>query len=165
MLCIGIYRYTPSSLCTGKTLSWHGRRGVLRRDKAIMLLKDESRPVILLIEDTEETRNLLEKMLKQDGYFVELARNEDDAILRARSRSPDLILMSLNFGLEQLVATAQRIRDQANLTPKVAVVIFGVSTISEGAEWEVHNNIYATWPDNFDQLRYFLHQLYRTRSA
>ena len=128
-----------------------------------MLLQDQSRPVILLVEDTEETRYLLGKMLTKGGCFVDLARDEEDAILRARSRSPDLILMSLNLELEQLVATAQRIRDQANLAPEVAVVIFCVSTIPEGSEWEIHDNIYATRPDNFDQLRYFLHQLLRKR--
>ena len=148
---------------TDKTPSWHRRRESPKRDEAVMPLADESRPVILLVEDTEETRNLLEKMLKQDGYFVDLARHEEDAIIRARSRSPDLILISLDLRLEQLVATAQRIRDQANLAPKVAVVIFCVSTIPEGAECEVRDNIHATRPDNFDQLRYFLHQLLRTR--
>jgi two-component system nitrogen regulation response regulator GlnG len=128
-----------------------------------MPVEDESCPVILLIEDVEETRYLLEKMLKKDGYCVDLARDEEDAIRTARSQSPDLILMSLNPELEQLVATAQRIRDYANLTTEVAVVIFCVSTIPESAEWEVHDNIYATRPDNFDQLRQFLHQLLRKR--
>ena len=128
-----------------------------------MPVEDESRPVILLVEDIEETRYLLEKMLRKDGYCVDLARDEEDAIRRARSQSPDLILMSLNAELEQLVATAQRIRDHANLTTEVAVVIFCVSTIPESAEWEIHDNIYATRPDNFDQLRHFLHQLLRKR--
>jgi DNA-binding response OmpR family regulator len=125
--------------------------------------EDHSHPVVLFVEDTEEIRDLLAKMLKKDGYCVDLARNEEDAIWRARSRSPDLILMSLNLELEQLVATARRIRDQADLGSQVAVVIFCVPTMPEGAEWEIHDNVYAIRPDNFDQLRHFLHQLLHKR--
>jgi len=124
----------------------------------------QSRPVILLVEETEETRNLLEKMLKRDGYCVDLARDEDEAVVRASTRSPNLILMTLNIALTQLVATAKRIRDEASLAPRI-VVIFCASTIPEGAEWEVQDHIYAIRPDNFNQLRYFLRQLHGKRSA
>jgi CheY-like chemotaxis protein len=114
---------------------------------------------ILIVEDIEETRYLIEKLLKKNGYNVELARDEEDAICRARFRSPNLILMSLGFEREELVATAQRIRNRASLSQDTAVVIFCVSTIPEGAEMEVTENIHVTRPDNFDQLRAFLGRL------
>ena len=128
-----------------------------------MTLVNQPRPIILLLEDVEETRYLLEIMLEEDGYDAELARDEEDAILRARSRSPDLILMSLDLEPEQLATTAQRIRDQATLAQDVAVVIFCVSTIPQGAEREINENVYVTRPDNFDQLRDFLRRLLRKR--
>ena len=149
---------------TAKNPSRHGEAEVfLRPDKAIMTLVNQPRPIILLLEDVEETRHLLEIMLEEDGYDAELARDEEDAILRARSRSPDLILMALDLEPEQLVTTAQRIRDQATLAQDVAVVIFCVSTIPQGAEREIHKNVYVTRPDNFDQLRDFLRWLLRKR--
>ena len=69
--------------------------------------------------------------------------------------------MSLGFEREELVATAQRIRNRAALSQDIAVVIFCVPTIPEGAEMEVNENVYVTRPDNFDQLRYFLRRLLR----
>ncbi len=120
---------------------------------------------ILIVEDVEETRYLIEKLLRKNGYDVELARDEQDAICRARFRSPNLILMSLGFDRDELVATAQRIRNQAALSRDTAVVIFCVPTIPEGAEMEVSENIYVTRPDNFDQLRALLRRLLRVRSS
>jgi CheY-like chemotaxis protein len=98
-------------------------------------------------------------MLKGNGYNVALARNEEEAIFRSRFQSPDLILMSLGLGPERLLATAHRIRRQAGLSQDVAIVIFCIPTIPEGAEMEVDKNVYVTRPDNFNQLRELLHRL------
>ena len=124
-----------------------------------MTLDSQQRQIILVLDDVEETAYLTEKMLKKNGYCVTLARNEEDAILQGRSQSPDLILMSLGLEPERLVATAHRIRRQAGLSEDVAIVIFCVPTIPEGTEVEVDKNVYLTRPDNFNQLRAFLHRL------
>lgn len=124
-----------------------------------MALEHQQRQVILVLEDIEETARLLERMLKGNGYCVTVARTEEDAIFRGRSQSPDLILISLGLGPERLLATAHRIRRQAGLSQDVAIVIFCVPTIPEGAEMEVDKNVYVTRPDNFNQLREFLHRL------
>jgi DNA-binding response OmpR family regulator len=133
--------------------------------KAMIALKSHRPQNILIVEDIEETRYLLEKLLKKNGYDVDLARDEEDAIGRARSRSPDLILMSLGSKREEIVATAQRIRNRAALGQDIAIVIFCVQTIPEGAEIEVNGNVYVTRPDNFDQLRDFVRRLLRTNAA
>jgi DNA-binding response OmpR family regulator len=119
----------------------------------------QQRQIILVLEDIEETAHLMEKMLKGNGYCVALARSEEDAIFRSRFQSPDLILMSLGLSPERLLATAHRIRRHAGLSPDVAIVIFCVPTIPEGAEMEVDKNVYVTRPDNFNQLRDLLHRL------
>jgi DNA-binding response OmpR family regulator len=131
--------------------------------KAMMTSENRRPQTILILEDIEETRYLIEKLLKKSGYDVDLARDEEDAICRARSRSPDLILMSSGLEREELVATAQRIRNRAALGQDIAFVIFCVPTIPEGAEMEVDENVYVTRPDNFDQLRDFLRRLLRMR--
>ena len=127
--------------------------------EVIMFLKQLQRQVILVLNDIEETAHLIEKMLQGNGYCVYLARNEEDAIVRSRSQSPDLILMSLGLCPERLLAAARRIRRQVNLRQDVATVIFCVPTIPEGAVMEVSKNVYVTRPDNFNQLRELLHQL------
>jgi CheY-like chemotaxis protein len=124
-----------------------------------MALEHQQRQNLLVLEDIEETAYLIEKMLKGNGYSVSLARSEEDAICRGRFQSPDLILMSLGLGLERLLATAHRIRRQAGLSQDVAIVIFCVPTVPEGAEVEVDRNVHLTRPDNFNQLRELLHRL------
>ncbi len=51
-------------------------------------------------------------MLGKNDRHVALASDEEDAISKARSESPDLLLMSLDLKFEELLATAQRIRQK-----------------------------------------------------
>jgi CheY-like chemotaxis protein len=124
-----------------------------------MIVEQHQRQIILVLEDVEETGLLIDKMLQANGYCVVLVRTEEDAIMRASLQSPDLILMSLGLGPDLLLATALRIRQQAALSQDIAIVIFCVPTILEGAEMEVSKNVYVTRPDNFNQLRELLHKL------
>ena len=114
--------------------------------------------LILVVEDVEETRDGIEKLLKADGYRVDPARSEEDAVMRARRESPNLILVSLGAHVD-VVATVARIRARAELSDEIPIVIFCVETIAEGAEVKIGTNVYATRPDNFDQLRSFLGRL------
>jgi CheY-like chemotaxis protein len=124
-----------------------------------MIVEQHQRQIILVLEDVEETGLLIDKMLQGNGYCVVLVKTEEDAIMRASLQSPDLILMSLGLGPDLLIATALRIRQQAALSQEIAIVIFCVPTILEGAEMEVSKNVYVTRPDNFDQLRALLNRL------
>jgi DNA-binding response OmpR family regulator len=111
---------------------------------------------ILVTNDVEETRDGIKKLLMADGYRVELARDEEDAVDKARRQRPDLILVSLGGRPVDLIASATRIRQRGRLSREVPVVVFCVPTIDEGAEVAIGNNVYVTRPDNFDQLRAFL---------
>jgi CheY-like chemotaxis protein len=121
--------------------------------------EDERRQAILVLHDDDETLCLMGKMLGGEGCHITMARNEEDAVARACSDPPDLILMSLGLDLMEHLLTAQQIRKRIDFGGNVAIVLFCVSTIPEGAEVEVDGNIYAIRPDNFDQLRAFLNRL------
>ena len=123
-----------------------------------MAKKHDDGALILVVEDVEETRDGIEKLLKADGYRVDPARSEEDAVMRARRESPNLILVSLGAHVD-VVATVARIRARAELSDEIPIVIFCVETIAEGAEVKIGTNVYATRPDNFDQLRSFLGRL------
>jgi CheY-like chemotaxis protein len=126
-----------------------------------MTLDQEPRSVILVIEDVEETRDAIEHLLVATGYTVTTARDESEALLKARLKSPDLILMSLGLDAVQIAEMGRRIRENCGLTDRVPIVVFCVATLSEGAEAEVGYNIYMTRPDNFDKLRGLLNRLVR----
>lgn len=116
-------------------------------------------PLVLAVHDDEETRDGIEALLSSDGYRVEPARSEDDAVARASRCCPDLILVSLGAPPAEVVAAAVRIRRRAELDASVPLVVFSVPTIEEGAEIALGRNVYVTHPDNFDQLRALIGRL------
>ena len=117
------------------------------------------RAVILVIEDVEETRHGIERLLNASGYQVSTARDEEEAILKVCFHPPDLILISPGGDFTQIVPVAGRIRKRAGLPEGVPVVVFCVAGLDEGAEVEAGNNVYMTRPDNFDQLRALISRL------
>ena len=116
-------------------------------------------PLVLVVERDEETRDGIERLLAADGYRIEPARNEDDAVARASRCCPDLILVTVAGSPDAAVGTAVRIRRRAEIDASVPVVVFCVPTIAQGAEIALGRNVYVTRPDNFDQLRAFLLRL------
>ena len=113
-------------------------------------------PLVLVVENDEETRDGIEALLTADGYGVEAARSEEDAVTRALRCCPVLILVSLAGRPEEVVAAAVRVRRRAELDATVPVVVWSVHTIDEGAEVALGRNVFVTRPDNFDQLRGFI---------
>lgn len=116
-------------------------------------------PVILVVEDVAETRDGIEKLLSADGYRVEVARDQVDAIVSARRHRPDLILVSLAGLPLDVMAAARGIREDAELDENVPIVLFCIENIGEGDEVAVGRNVHVTRPDNFDQLRNLLTRL------
>jgi DNA-binding response OmpR family regulator len=121
----------------------------------------ERRLAILVVEELEETRFGIERLLTASGYEVSTARDEE--AVKASLRHPDLILISsLRLDAVQVLATARRIRERADLDEDVPVVVFSFPNLAEGAEVGAGYNVYLTRPDNFDQLRALLRRLLRT---
>jgi CheY-like chemotaxis protein len=111
---------------------------------------------ILIVEDVQETRDAIEALLKRDGYWVDQARHENDAVDRIRANPPDLILISLGGTPEAVLSSARRIRGGGGLAESIPIVVFSIATFPEGAEEDIGGNVYVTVPDNFNQLRTLL---------
>ena len=126
-----------------------------------MTSDQEQRSFILVVEDVEETRYGIERLLTASGYQVSTARDEEEAIQKASLHHPDLILISLGLDAVQVLPVARRIRERAGLGEEVPVVIFCVASLNEGDEVAAGYNVYMTRPDNFDQLRALLSRLLR----
>lgn len=124
----------------------------------------DASPMILVVEDVEETRDGIECLLRSDGYRVHCSRGEEDAVATGRRERPDLILISAGAAAD-VVGFASRIRQCAGLIEDVPVVIFCMQTVEEGAEVGVGRSIHITRPDNFNQLRNFLRRLLGARAS
>lgn len=114
---------------------------------------------ILVVDDVEEVLDGVEKLLQADGYSVDTARSEERAVECARRSPPQLILLNLDETPDQVTATARRIRTWGQLDSCVPVVVFCVEWVAEGTEVHLGDNLHATQPDNFNQLRRFLARL------
>jgi two-component system, OmpR family, response regulator MprA len=115
--------------------------------------------IILVLEDVNETRDGIEKLLKADGYRVAVARDETDAIESAKRQRPDLILVSLAGLPHEVIVTACRVRERSAVGEDVPVVVFCVEDIGEGDEVAIGRNVHITRPENFNQLRSLLSRL------
>lgn len=130
-----------------------------------MTLDPERSPVILVVEEVEETRDATEHLLVASGYVVNTARNEAEAVLKAGLQLTDVILISVGSGAAHSAAMGRRIRERGRLAPEVPIVVFCVPSLPEGAEEAIGGNTYITRPDNFDQLRSLLRRLVGTQPA
>jgi two-component system, OmpR family, response regulator MprA len=129
------------------------------QESALMIREADTSSIILVVEDVAETRDGIEKLLKADGYCVAVARDERDAIESAQLRHPDLILVSLAGLPDEVIISARRIREHAQVGEKVPVVLFCIEGIGEGGEVDIGQNVHVTRPDNFNQLRSLLTRL------
>jgi CheY-like chemotaxis protein len=52
---------------------------------------------VLYVEDNEDQRNIMMRMLKMHGYEVDVASNGEEGVERAREWHPDVVLMDLQM--------------------------------------------------------------------
>lgn len=126
------------------------------------LTEDEngSRPLVLVVEDFEDNRFMMRRLLEMSGYRVVEAVNGNQAVEAAASEQPDIILMDLSLPQLDGLAATRRIREQqgSRRVPIVAVSAhdsadFHAEALAAGC------NEYVTKPIDFDQLVELLSRL------
>ena len=92
-------------------------------------------PRILLVEDQEMNRDMLSRRLKKRGYEVSIAVDGAEGVDKARSESPDLILMDMSLPvMDGWEATRTLKADEATRSiPVVALTAHAMSTDREKA--------------------------------
>jgi two-component system, cell cycle response regulator DivK len=122
--------------------------------------KNDARPIVLVVEDFEDNRFMMRRLLEMSGYRVVEAVNGQQAVETAASEHPDIILMDLSLPMLDGLAATRRIRAQNGLgkVPIVAVSAhdsadFHAEALAAGC------NEYVTKPIDFDQLVQLLDNL------
>jgi two-component system cell cycle response regulator DivK len=120
----------------------------------------EASPTVLVVEDFEDNRFMMRRLLEMSGYQVVEAVNGEQAVEAAVRERPDLILMDLSLPKLDGLAATRRIRQHEGLarTPIVAVSAhdttdFHADALAAGC------NEYVTKPIDFDQLEALLEKL------
>jgi len=121
---------------------------------------EHRRPKILLVEDSEDNRLMLKRLLEMSGYEVMEAVNGEQAVVQAQNISPDLILMDLSLPRVDGLAATRRIRRLPSLKKVPIVVVSAHDTADFHAEALASGcNDYVTKPIDFGQLELLLKRL------
>jgi two-component system, cell cycle response regulator DivK len=93
----------------------------------------KTKPVILLVEDFADARDMYREYLEYSGFTVETAGDGHEAIVKANEHNPDLILMDLSLpGLDGWEATKRLRADPAT----AHLTIVALSAHALAADWE-----------------------------
>ena len=98
-------------------------------------MTEPSLPLILVVDDYQDAREMYAEYLQFSGFRVAEARNGNEAVAQARSLRPDLILMDLSLpGMDGWEATRVLKADDATKhIPIVALTGHALAGASEGA--------------------------------
>ena len=85
-------------------------------------------PLILIVEDDRAVASMIGEFLGSSGYDTEIARDGQDAIVKAKQFQPDLIIMDLMLPRLTGGEAASRLK-QDTLTSHIPIV--GISAVAD----------------------------------
>jgi two-component system cell cycle response regulator DivK len=126
----------------------------------MVLGESHGKKSVLVVEDFEDNRFMMRRLLEISGYEVLEAVNGEEAVEKAVREHPSLILMDLSLPLLDGLAATRNIRLHPELAdvPIVAVSAHDTSDFHADA-LAAGCNEYVTKPIDFDQLEKLLSKL------
>lgn len=118
------------------------------------------RPLILLVDDDDETRSMIKVALDMWEYNVVEAKNGLEAVEVAKRERPDLILMDILMPILDGFTATCRIRENGALRDVPVVVITAQGETGAECYLGLEEPIeYVTKPIDLDELRTILRSL------
>ena len=123
-------------------------------------------PTVMVVEDFEDNRFMMRRLLEMSGYRVLEAINGEEAVELAHRERPQLILMDLSLPQLDGLAATRRIRQHADLRDVPIVAVSAHDTADFHADALAAGcNDYVTKPIDFDQLEALLSRLLPKNSS
>jgi len=99
-------------------------------------MTEQNTPLILVVDDYQDAREMYAEYLQFSGFRVAEARNGNEAVEQAVALKPDLILMDLSLpGMDGWEATRRlKADDTTRHIPIVALTGHALAGASEGAK-------------------------------
>ena len=107
--------------------------------------------LFLLVEDFEDSRFMMRRLLEMAGYRVVEATDGEQAVTMALAEKPHLILMDLSLPKLDGLSATRKIRKQLSHVPIVAVSAHD-GPDSRAEALAAGCDEYVTKPIDFDQL-------------
>lgn len=115
---------------------------------------------VLLVEDTEDNRFMMRRLLEMSGYHVIEATDGEEAVRLAESEQPQLILMDLSLPVIDGLAATRAIRKLEGFEKIPIVAVSAHDTSDFQAEALTAGcDSYITKPIDFSQLEVLIARL------
>lgn len=120
----------------------------------------EAIATILLVEDTEDNRQMMRRLLEMSGYRVVEAINGLEAVAVADQIRPQIILMDLSLPYIDGLAATRRIRGLPGLSNVPIVAVSAHDTADFHSEaLDAGCNAYITKPIDYPELEDLVNHL------
>jgi len=80
-------------------------------------------PKILLVDDSETVIMLQKLMFRSEGYIIVTAKNGLEAIEKAKSDPPDVIILDINMPELDGIETCRRLKNDPNTNPIPIIMV------------------------------------------
>lgn len=108
---------------------------------------------ILVVEDQDEIRELIQRRLQRKRFEVVTAANGADAVRAARKEMPALVIMDLDLPVMDGWEATKRIKgDPATAGIPVLALTAHTTSGDRDAEYEAGADAFLTKPIDFDHL-------------
>ena len=110
-------------------------------------------PKILVVEDNEINRDMLSRRLQRRGYEVIISADGAEGLAKARSESPDIILMDMDLPILDGWAATRELKSSPE-TQGIPVIAFTAHAMAGDREraLEAGCDDYDTKPVEFSRL-------------
>ena len=121
---------------------------------------------VLVVEDNEMNRDMLSRRLQRRGYEVVISVDGEDGILKARSDSPDIILMDMDLPVLDGWAATRMLKSspETESIPVIALTAHAMAGDREKA-LDAGCDDYDTKPVEFHRLIAKIEKLLGTEPA
>ena len=130
----------------------------------VALTPPATKTVILLADDNEPNLSTLSSYLIARGYDIRIAKNGQEALEKAQSEKPDLILMDIQMPVMDGLEATKQIRQYPDL---VSIPIIALTALAMKGDKEkclaAGANDYLSKPVRLNQLVTTIQQLLRSR--
>lgn len=125
--------------------------------------KRDRSPVILVVDDHEDNRELLETFLSRRGFKVLTACNGLEAIMAAARDRPDLIIMDLAMPVMDGFAAVRLMRELPKSLNVPVIACTGYGATHQPKAMQDGFNEFLTKPIDFDKLESAINRLLKLR--
>ena len=121
---------------------------------------------VLLVEDTEDNRSMMRRLLEMSGYQVLEAVNGEEAVRTAEQSRPHIILMDLSLPLIDGLAATRQIRQLATSRDVPIIAVSAHDTADFHSEALAAGcDAYITKPIDFPELEALIRLLYSKKHS